>query len=87
MCWCKNTHITAKSITFTQPPSYSELPRFTVKEQSEECAFSGQIDFSRNGKGKNREKMNSARKKEEKHELSEIELMKNSWLIDGNSCW
>jgi hypothetical protein len=60
------------------------LSRFTSEEQSEECAFSGQIDFSRLGRGKNREKMNNARKKEEKHELSEIKFMKNSWLIDGN---
>ena len=35
------------------PTSQSELSRFTSKEQSEECAFSGQIDFSRNGRDKN----------------------------------
>jgi len=83
---CKSIHehnsesIHQPDIPFTS----SELSRFTTWEQSEECAFSDQIDFSRIGKGKNREKMNNARKKEEKHELSEIEFMKNSWLIDGN---
>ena len=45
------------------PTSQSELSRFTSKEQSEECAFSGQIDFSRNGGDKNREKFFWRRKR------------------------
>jgi hypothetical protein len=73
--------------------SRCELCRFSIEEQSEECAFSGRSDFSRNGRGKNREKMNSERKKEEKRELSEMNhkifmniISENSCIINGNSC-
>jgi len=50
-----NTHIIAKNNHLHLTTFLCELPRFTVKEQSEECAFSGQIDFSRIGRGKNRQ--------------------------------
>jgi hypothetical protein len=36
-------------------PTFSKVSKFTAEEQSEECAFSGPSDFSRNGGGKNRQ--------------------------------
>ena len=57
LCCVKNIHshnsenIHQPIIPFTS----NELSRFIIKEQSEECAFSGRSDFSRNGRGKNRQ--------------------------------
>ena len=56
LCCVKvHTNITAKAFINPLFLSLHELSRFIIEEQSEECAFSGQIDFSRIGKGKNRE--------------------------------
>ena len=43
------TYITAKAFINPLFLSLHELSRFIIEEQSEECAFSGQIDFSRFG--------------------------------------
>jgi len=49
------TNITAKATFNPIFLLFSKVSKFTAEEQSEECAFSGQIDFSRIGRGKNRE--------------------------------
>ncbi len=49
------TNITAKATFNPIFLLFSKVSKFTAEEQSEECAFSGHIDFSRNGRGKNRE--------------------------------
>ena len=47
------TNITAKATFNPIFLLFSKVSKFTAEEQSEECAFSGQIDFSRLGRGKN----------------------------------
>jgi len=54
-----------KAVAIPYSSALSELSRFTNEEQSEECAFSGQIDFSRIGKGKNTKNFFCGRKKYE----------------------
>jgi len=54
-----HTYTNIKQRKLTQliiPHISSELSRFTVEEQSEECAFSVHSDFSRNGRGKSTKK-------------------------------
>ncbi len=91
---CNERNITVKANILQKPLFICECPSSQSRNKAKNAlslakSISPELAMAKIGKFSftQCEKRKKHELSEMSHKLSEIKFMKNSWLIDGNSCW